>query len=118
MSETGFVPQVIRIPLSKVWSESGVVIATERESDLSEAALRELLRLGSVQFVVANVGTPLRWVTESETFAFWKSEVRPHLADPSEDGHRLDDFPDNYFYHATRWRWSEPAALVVLEMHH
>ena len=118
MPETGFVRQVTRTPLPEVWTEAGEVVATEQEADLGEAELRELLRLGPVQFVVANVGAPLRWVPESETFEFWKSEVRPRLADPSEDGHYLDDFPDSYFYHATRWRWSGAAALVVLEMHH
>ncbi|MEM1043313.1 MAG: hypothetical protein AAGI91_11875 [Bacteroidota bacterium] len=118
MPETGFVRQVTRTPLPEVWTEAGEVVATEREADLSEATLRELLRLGSVQFVVANVGAPLRWVPGSETFEFWKSEVRPHLADPSEDGHHLGDFPDSYFYYPTRWRWSGAASLVVLEMHH
>lgn len=118
MPETGFIRQVIRTPLSEVWNEAGEVVATEREAELGEAALRDLLRLGPVRFVVATVGGPLRWVSTSETFDFWKSEVRPHLAEPLEGGYSLGDFPDGYFYFATRWRWPGPAPLVVLEMHH
>ena len=118
MPDRDVVRQVIRIPLSEVWDEQGKVVAIEREAHVSEDDIRDLLRAGPVQFVVANVGDRLEWVPDSQTYTFWKAEVRPHLADPSVQSYALEDFPEDYFYLATRWRRKESKPLILLEIHH
>jgi hypothetical protein len=62
-----------------------------RLRDLTPSELRELLRAGPVQFLIVDVGRPLRQVEERACFEFWKSEVRPRLAHP-EARRRLEDF--------------------------
>ena len=87
------------LPLSRPITPRGDAV---RIRDINAQAVRELLRDGRVRFVVADVGTALRWIPEAECFDFWKREVQPHLAD-LEQRVRLEDFPGEYCYFASRW---------------
>ncbi|MFO0957219.1 MAG: hypothetical protein U0800_07090 [Isosphaeraceae bacterium] len=102
--------------MREFWADPGVV-AAERSRDLSSSALRELLRLWAVRFVVAVLGCRPRWVPEEASFDFWKAEVRPHLADP-DLATRLDDFPGGFCYYASEWSPAAGSLIVVLEMAH
>jgi hypothetical protein len=107
---------VSQLPLRELWNERGVVSTTElRELNASDIA--ELLRVGKVQFVVANIGSPLKWIPIDECYSFWKSEVKNHLADPGAE-HYLEDFPGEFCYFASEWQPGDGEPIVLLAMSH
>ncbi|MEM9998783.1 MAG: hypothetical protein AAF809_13860 [Bacteroidota bacterium] len=108
----------MRLPLAEVWDRADVVVSTRRANLMGTEDLRRLLRSGPIQFVIANVGDPLDWIPITRSYDFWKSEVKPHLADPAECGYVLEDFPGSYFYISTRWLWPGHEPLVTLETFH
>ena len=89
---------VIQTPLTELWNCDGPLDA-RRVENLGETDIKRLLRDGS-SFVVAEVGMPLRWISEGDRFAFWKAEVKCRLVVPDADGFHLDDYPGNY----SMWR--------------
>src|SRR5690242_19873463 len=108
---------VTRTPLGELWRLNCAVIGP-REGWLSREDIREQLRLGPVEFVIADLGMPLKCISISDCHKFWKSEVKPHLAEPDAKA-RLEDFPNEYFYFASRWRDRNSRTLIVLlEKHH
>ena len=107
---------VIARPMGELWDERGPVLAG-RTRDLPADDIRQLLRLGPLRFVVADVGLRPRWLREESCFAFWKSEVQPRLAEPDVPA-RLDDFPGGYCYFASEWSPDVGSPIVVLEMMH
>jgi hypothetical protein len=77
-----------------------------------------LLRQGTVEFVVADVGQKLRWIAPTDCYEYWKAEVKSHLA-AGESRIVLDNFPDAYCYIASEWGTAESASsIVVLERYH
>jgi hypothetical protein len=107
---------VIELPLQELWDENGSV-AARRQGDLSADDIRQLLRNRAVRFVVADVGAKLMWVPESETFAFWKDEVRARLAEPDARVN-LEQFPGGYCYFASEWSGPGSMSIVVLQRCH
>lgn len=107
---------VTQMPLSELWNGGGPLDACRVEG-LREADIVRLLRDGS-SFVVADVGLPLRWISEDDRFAFWKTEVRCRLVAPDADGFCLDDYPGSYCYVAAKWKCTSTAPVIVLEKHH
>jgi hypothetical protein len=111
---------VIRGPLEALWDEEGHDLNLRRVRQVGAEDIRGLLRSGRpVPFVLANLGERLRWIRGDERFDFWKSELRPHMAEPGSRW-RLEDFPDEYRYVATEWRWEheETAFCVLCETYH
>jgi hypothetical protein len=106
---------VTKLPLTELWDDAGPVAAS-RHRDLTAANIRELLRAGPVRFIVANVGTPLRWVSEGECFQFWKDEVRSRVADSV--GAHLEDYPGAFCYFAGEWAATDGPPIVVLSITH
>src|SRR5262245_52101336 len=107
---------VTRMPIEQLWTDDGEMPDT-RGSQLKREAVRELLRRGPVQFVVADIGERLRWIPPHECYAFWKAEVAAHLAET--ESFDLDDFPEGRVYVASEWFGSEgKPPLILLEMHH
>ena len=109
--------RVTETPLRELWDERGGAVAARRVRDAGAADVAGLLRAGAVQFVVASVGEKLEWVAPGECYAFWKSEVRAHLADPEAPA-RLESFPNQYCYFASEWEQDGRAPIVLLEKHH
>ncbi len=107
---------VTKLPLDELWNEREQLPA-HRGQQLSPEEVTELLRLGPVQFVVADVGEKLRWVPLPDCYRFWKSDAKPHLAQPHSRIH-LDDFPDSYCFLASRWETDNSSPVVVLERLH
>ncbi len=107
---------VTSMPLSELWNSSGTLDAF-RVASAGETDIAQLLRGGS-SFVVAEVGQPLRWISEGEQFAFWKSEVRCRLVAPDANSFCLDDYPSQYCYVAAVWQCAPSATVIVLEKHH
>jgi len=104
---------VVTTPLKELWNDDGPMLSS-RIGLVNGDQIRELLRCGAIQFVVADVGSPLRWIPPNERYWFWKTEAMPHLTD--DEHFRLEDFPDEYAYVAAR-RTGEPP-IIVLEKHH
>jgi len=108
---------VTQLPLTELWRDEGLR-TTSRARWLTADDIASLLRMGRAQFVVADVGTSLRWIPLGECYAFWKTEVQPHLVAP-ESRASLDDFPDGYCYFASEWSSADVAApIIVCERHH
>lgn len=104
-----------RLPLEELWRDDGF-ISTSRGKRLRADDIRDLLRAGRIQFVIADVGSKPRWIGLDDCYRFWKTEVKPHLAEPNQRTY-LDSFPDSYCYTACEWGAAE-APIVVLEHHH
>ncbi len=104
------------LPPKSLWNDDGLLSA-QWEHDLSAAQLRELLRVGPVQFLVVDVGAKPLWVPEENCFAFWKGEVKPHLADPDQTAYK-EQFADGYCYFAAKWRIEGGSPIVVLQRCH
>ena len=107
---------VTRTPLAELWNSDGLLDA-RRAEDLGEAGIERLLQDGS-NFVVAEVGRPLRWISGSDCFAFWRAEVKCRLVAPDKDGFHLDDYPGSYCYVAAMWECASCTPVIVLEKHH
>jgi len=108
---------VTQLPLTELWRDSKLM-TTSCIRPLTAEDIAVLLRVGPVQFVVADVGSPLRWIPLGECYEFWKMEVKPHLAAPVSQA-SLDDFPDNYFYFASEWSGDNGTTpIIVCEKHH
>ena len=108
---------VIATPLTELWNAEGGPMGAHRAEYVGEAEIAHLLQQGS-SLVVADVGHPLRWISETDRFSFWKTEVRCHLVSPDADGFRLDDYPGGYCYVASVWTTGSSASIIVLEKHH
>ena len=107
---------VTEIPVKEIW-DNDLLVSKVRRRYLKEKDIRELLRQGNVQFIVAKVGYKLKWISENECFSFWKKDVKIHLADPNKK-HFLEDFPGEYFYFASEWESKSVNSIILLEMHH
>ena len=104
---------VTQLPLDELWTDQGPLQAT-RVRELGAADITDLLRLGPVRFVVANVGGRLEWVPVEQRYEFWKSQVKMRLVDPAVEGFRLEDFPGEYCYSASEWKADELEEPIVL----
>jgi hypothetical protein len=113
--ETPLEKMVITMPMKEIWS-ADVTLPSKRLRQVGLNAIQSMLKMVPLQFLVADIGHPLRWIPPSETFSFWKKEVRPHLIDPTAAKWILKDFPGEYVYVASEW--SEPPHLILLEKYH
>ena len=105
-----------QLPLERLWADSGELEA-RRGPQLDRNAIAELLRTGSIRFVIAEAGRNLEWIPEPERFTFWKRVAMPHL---SETDHiDLSIFPDQKAFTASLWTvpGGQPP-IVLLEVHH
>ena len=108
---------VTHLPLRELWRADGPATGT-RVTFLTKDDIAGLLRAGRVEFVVADVGHPFRWIPLSECYDFWKDEVKPRVA-LADQRVVLDEFPGGYCYFASEWEGelgAEP--IVVLEKLH
>ena len=85
---------VTAIPLSELWNAAGPVAAM-RGAALGAPDIAELLRHGPVQFVVADAG-PLRWIPSSESYTFWKAEVKPRVVPVDVERFQPEHYPGEY----------------------
>lgn len=103
---------VTALPLLELWTGRGPVEG-HKVRDLEAADIRELLRVGSVRFVVAELDRPLRWLELQEGLTFWKQELRDHVC----AGQRfyLEDYEGRFCYVASEWELASYERIVVLE---
>jgi hypothetical protein len=108
---------VTGLPLDTLWdNESHLNAHCIRRVGKKEISV--LLRAGSIIFVVADVGLPLRWIPEQDRFTFWKTEVKGRLVTPEADSFCLEAYPSGYCYIASEWHAVGLKPIIVLEMHH
>jgi hypothetical protein len=107
---------VTEIPLTQLWTPQRVLEA-ERVAYLTRQDIKQLLKVQSVTFVVANVGEPLRWINPADCYSFWQNEVESHIADNVEHID-VDSFPEEYVYVASKWNNSGQIPIVLLEKFH
>jgi len=81
----------MRLPLEELWNETGNLNAQRVVTGLNAADVTEMIKAGAT-FVVADVGLPPRWIDPAHRFEFWKTEVKPRLAE-SDEPVFLDRFP-------------------------
>ena len=107
---------VTRIPLKSIWTDEEELEAS-RERYLTTDDLAEMLRIHPVEFIVADVGTPLKRIPIDKCYEFWKSEVKGHLLNP--DG-KLDrsKLAGEYGYLASEWSGRIDVPIVLLEKIH
>ena len=110
-------PTVTRLPLERLSDDHGDIEA-HRERFLSKEALRDLLRRYPVEFVIADVGRPLNHIAMGKCYQFWKSEAEAHIVADPESEFRLEDFPGEYAYVASKWSGQIQTPIVLLEKHH
>ena len=108
---------VTHTPLLELWDDDGP-IAARRKRYLTLEDVRSMLCQYAVEFVVAEVGTPLKWIPVHKCFDFWRSEVKSHLVTNPDEGFLLEDFPNEYAYVASEWSGELQTPVVVLEMYH
>jgi hypothetical protein len=106
---------VMRMPLDELWDSDGPV-AGSRCEQLDRDAIKEIIGRNDTRIVVADIGAPLKWLVGRERFRLWKEEVAPRLA-PPWDGWRLESFPGEYCYVASRWVCGG-ANVILFEKHH
>ena len=113
MTEPTATQIVNKLPLSCLPTPLG---EAKRVAELGSAGIRELLRSGEVRFVVADVGYPLNWISQSDCFTAWKHEVQPHLIEPSQHV-KLEQFPGQYMYFASRWEDGGCPIVLLSKIH-
>jgi hypothetical protein len=106
---------VTKTPLTELWDDNGT-LSGKRIRNLAQTDLVELLRSGPVQFLVADAGLKLRWISTRQRFEFWKT-VRPQIAHPEKPIYR-EQFPNETAYIASEWRGRAGECLVLLEQYH
>ena len=106
---------VTKLPLTELWDETGA-LPGERIRYLDGNLIRGLMGIGQVQFIVADCGAKLNWISMQDRFEFWKA-IRPQVADAGSPIH-LERFPNQTAYIASEWRGRSGECLILLEMHH
>ena len=101
---------VSQIPVEKLWTDKENIDAS-RNGYLTSDEIKMLLRDSPVQFIVADIGHKLEWISLDSSFDFWKVEVKPHLADHFQN---FENFPDSYAYVASAWTGAIASNLVIL----
>ena len=104
---------ITELPLCRLTSTHGEAMHV---GDVGNELIRDLLRSGVVRFVVADVGTSLRWIPESECFDFWKHEVQPHLVEPGQRV-SLDQVPGQYAYFTSQWDDGSSPIVLLSKTH-
>jgi hypothetical protein len=104
--------RVTQLPVTELWDDSGVRPGRVVREDLTEDDIRELLRLGPVQFVEVAMSERPTWVPMDQRFEFWKDQLQPRLTQWEPDGRiYTDDFP---VYVASQWDVEGVSASVVV----
>ena len=88
-----------------------------RERYLTPTDLTDMLKIHPVEFIVADVGAPLKRISVDKCYEFWESEVKRHLLSPHGKVD-LSTFPGEYGYHASEWSGHIEVPIVLLEKIH
>jgi hypothetical protein len=107
---------VTEFPLNHLWT-SEKILEAERDSYLTRQDIKQILKVQPVTFVVANVGESLKWITNDDSYSFWKNQAQEHIADDVEHI-EIDNCPDQYAFIASKWNNNEQVTIILLEKIH
>jgi hypothetical protein len=107
---------VTQLPLTNLWTDKKNIFA-KREKYLTASDIQETLKKYPVEFVVAIIGEKLNWISYDKSFDFWKTELKPHLADDINNIN-LDSYLNNYAYVASEWISEVKTHIILLEKYH
>jgi len=107
---------VTAMPLVNIWTTNNE-LKSQRVAYLTKDDIKNILKQGPVNFIVADVGHKLIWIDPSQCYDFWKSEVQIHVATDLRNIY-LDNFVDNYAYVASKWNADDPTPIILLEKRH
>ena len=107
---------ITKIPLDTLWT-SETELKSERIRYLTADNIKDLLRQGQVNFIIADVGLKPTLVDRNQCFDFWKLEVEKHLV-TDINKINIDIFPDSYAYLASEWTTDSPTPIILLEKMH
>ena len=107
---------IAALPLQELWDDTQI-IATERKSYLTKDAIKDSLRQGPVQFIMADTGQKLNFIETENCYCFWKSEVEPRLVDDPQFIN-FETCPENYTYQASAWESIMKYPIILLEKIH
>ena len=88
-----------------------------RERYLTPTDLTDMLKIHPVEFIVADVGAPLKRISVDKCYEFWENEVQRHLLIPHGKVDR-SKLPDEYGYLASEWSGRIEVPIVLLEKIH
>ena len=104
------------IPLESIWTDEKQVEAS-RERYLTATEIAEMLRTHPVEFIVADLGAPLKRIPVDQCYEFWEREVKRHLLNPRGKVDR-SKLIDEYGYLASEWSGNIEVPIVLLEKIH
>ena len=107
---------VTTIPLGFIWTDEEQVEAS-RERYLAPTDLTDMLKIHPVEFIVAEIGAPLRRISVHKCYQFWHSEVKRRLISPNGKVD-LSTFRQEYGYLASEWSGQIGVPIVLLERIH
>ena len=76
-----------------------------------------MLKIHPVEFIVADLGAPLKRISVDKCYEFWESEVKRHLLSPHGKVDR-SKLSDEYGYLASEWSGRIEVPIVLLEKIH
>jgi hypothetical protein len=107
---------VTQIPMTNLRTVTENAFA-KREKYLTADDIQKTSKKYPVEFVVANIGEKLKWISYDKSFDFWNTEIRPHLVDDFNNIN-IDSYLDNYFYIASEWTGEIETPIILLEKYH
>jgi hypothetical protein len=107
---------ITQLPLTILWTDQKELKA-KRLRYVDRKRIRELMKEIPIVFVVADVGSKLKWINPDKCYQFWKEEVQDRLAENPDKVH-LDDFPNGYAYIASEWTRENKEPIILLEKAH
>jgi hypothetical protein len=108
---------VNQLPLDALWNDAGPIEARQGPA-LGDEDIRALLAAGPLQFIEANIASPLRWLPPASRFDFWKEKVQQRLVAPDADVVEPWTYPEGYCYYASKWTLADESVAVLLEVSH
>lgn len=102
--------------MDSLWNDQEE-LAAKRKEYLGTEQIKELLRKGPIQFVIANVGDKLTWIDIANTYKIYKSRIKERLIDDLNHID-LENFKDNIGYMASSWEINPGISIILLEVYH
>jgi hypothetical protein len=105
------------LPVSQL-SKEGRVISVNRLRYIGAVEVQQMLTLGLVEFVIAEIGKPLFWINCDDASMFFNQRIAKHIVEDPDDGFYLPDFPGGLALVASEWQQESVVKLILFESHH
>lgn len=106
---------VNEIPLKQIWNYEGF-IDLKRIKYINLIEIKELLNQYPVEFVIADIGKKLKWISIENCYDHWVNEIKKHIA-YDYDIINIEEYPESYAFIASIWK-NEKQSIILLEKYH